>query len=380
MIVKPTPVRILLIFFYVFLSHQSGGQVHDILFCGEKIPVSSGFVAGKLMRVIKKQMRFINMSNIRSDSKKYFPLIEDYLMRTNLPQDFKYLAIVESAFNNAVSKAGAAGFWQLMPNTAREKGLMVNELVDERNNINKATYAACKVLADYYKLIYNKYGIYSWVLATAAYNFGIGNITKVISRQGTNYFEMKLNDETAAYVYKIIAIKELFEYPELYMKDFGYNVFAGKSPASPATIEDLNETDTDAFNSIIVNASNEKDSSHPADINLSDTALTTAIIPVNEESVTSRYIAASIRGKYKDFHDGDLVTIELRESLQVRNRFVRKGNTIKGPGWIIDDKVFIDLNFGRSVALCDGSSSKGVSLSALKDGVPVLLKVTNIND
>ncbi|MEP7142960.1 MAG: lytic transglycosylase domain-containing protein [Ferruginibacter sp.] len=370
--------RLLFIFLYVNLSSESKGQVHEILFCGEKIPVSSGFVAEKLMGVIKNQMRFINMSNIRNESKKYFPDIERYLKATNLPQDFKYLAIVESAFKNAVSKAGAAGFWQLMKPTAIEKGLIINDIIDERNNINKATYVACQVLADYYKMIYRKFGIYSWVLATAAYNNGIGNISKKISAQGTNYFEMNLNYETAVYVYKIIAIKELFEYPELYMKDFGYNVFAGKPPVSPTGKGGANESDTGAFNSMTVNVNKEKDSKHPAEIDLSARPGKTSIAQQdNEPPEAARYITASIKGKYKKFHDGDLVTIELQEDMQVRNQFKRKGNTLKGPGWVIDDKVLIDLNFGRSVTLYDGNSTKGVFLSSLKNNVPVLLKVTN---
>src|SRR5450432_854153 len=121
-------LHVSLVFLCVGLTCHSKGQSHEILFCGEKIPVSSGFVADKLMSVIKKQMRFINMSDIRNESKKYFPEIERYLTGTNLPQDFKYLAIVESAFKNGVSKAGAAGFWQLMTATARQKGLLINDI------------------------------------------------------------------------------------------------------------------------------------------------------------------------------------------------------------------------------------------------------------
>lgn len=378
---KSLLVKLLHVLFIACLSFQVKAQAHEILFCGEKIPVSSTFVADKLMNVIRKQIRYINLSEIRKESKKYFPLIENYLRRTNLPQDFKYLAIVESAFKNAVSKAGAAGFWQLMPTTAEEKGLTVNEFVDERNDIHKATYAACRVLAEYYKKIYKTYGIYSWVLATAAYNYGIGNMTRVINRQGTNYFQMQLNDETAAYVYKIIAVKELFEYPELYMKDFGYNVFNSK-PAS-RTFEKDEDKDTDIvdFNSITVNVSNTGDSKHPAEIDLSAKEGKIKIIPQDYEILEpAKYITAGIKGKYKNFKDGDLVTIELQENLQIKNRFLRKGTTIKGPGWIIDDKVLIDLNFGRSITLYDGNSTKGVLLSSLKNNVPVLLKVINSSE
>jgi hypothetical protein len=100
-----------------------------------------------------------------------------------------------------------------MKPTAEEYGLRVNEYIDERNDIYKSTYVACRQLADYYNGIASQFKIYSWVLTAAAYNFGIGNMSKAIRRQGTDYFQMELNNETANYVYKIIAVKELWEYP-----------------------------------------------------------------------------------------------------------------------------------------------------------------------
>lgn len=213
-------------FIVCLLISVLNSNAHDIIFCGERIPVHNDFVAQKLMNVIRYQIPNVNLPQLRKRVQANFPRVEYYLRATGLPEDLKYLAIVESGFENVTSSVGARGFWQLMPETAKELGLTVSSSLDERDNLDKSTYAACRHLAYYYLEIKKKFGIYSWVLAVAAYNFGIGNISKAIQRQGKDYFTMHLNQETALYVYKIIAVKELFEYPELYMKDFGYNVFS----------------------------------------------------------------------------------------------------------------------------------------------------------
>ena len=106
----------ILSFFFSFFSYQS--VAHDIIFCGERIPVDDQFVSNKLMNIIKKQINYVNVPSLRERVNQYMSQVEYYLNATNLPQDFKYLAIVESGFKNAVSSAGAAGFWQLMPGTA----------------------------------------------------------------------------------------------------------------------------------------------------------------------------------------------------------------------------------------------------------------------
>ncbi len=186
-----------------------GSRTHEILLCGERIPVQNDFVATRLMDAIRKQVPVVNLPRLRARANEWFPVFEKYLFKHGLPLDLKYIPIVESGFSNATSPAGAAGFWQLMPATARDLGLTVNETVDERMDIIKSTDAACRLLKSYY----NSIGV--WALTLAGYNFGIGNISKAMKKQGGNYFTMQLNPETALYVYKIIAVKELFEYPEL---------------------------------------------------------------------------------------------------------------------------------------------------------------------
>lgn len=336
---------------FLFLFGSYSLKARPIYFCGEEIPVDKDFVAEKLMNIIRKQIPTVNMPSLRYRAMQYFPYIDNYLRLAGIPTDFKYLPIVESNFQNITSRVGAQGFWQLMPAVAVEKGLVVNGAIDERNDIVKATGAAAKLLAEYYLSIFKRYKIYSWVLTAAAYNFGIGNIFKAIGNQGSDYFSMNLNPETAIYVYKIIAIKELFEYPELYMKNIGYNVF-NSNAKKITTQENYNTTD---FNSMSVKVSKTKNK------------------PI-EKPLKSVYVAAHIKGKYKNFQDGDLISIELNENLIVKGGYTSKKSIIKGTGWIIDGRIYIDLGYGHEVTLYDQNSQKGVDLSMLKKDVPVLLK------
>lgn len=360
----------------VFITPSSLKAAHEITFCGEKIPVDNNFVAEKLMDVIRKQIPNVNLPQLRKRALANFPIVEYYLRGTNLPEDFKYLAIVESGFLNQTSPAGAAGFWQLMPETARELGLTVSGYVDDRNDIHKSTLAACRVLANYYLSIRKRHHVSSWILTAAAYNFGIGSVFKSIEKQGKDYFSMKLNPETAVYVYKIIAVKELFEFPELYMKNFSYNVFRVVKPSATSADSEKLSNDNSVFKSMEVKV-NEDDGQHPDSIR--------AVEKVDNEAIKRRtgvplvrfkLVGCNIKGKYKNFEDGDVVSIQLQEDLQVKNRFVRAGNAIRGVGWIIDDRVFVDLGFSNhEVILYDSNSKQGIPLSSLKNDEPLLLKV-----
>lgn len=326
-------------------------QAHKITFCGEVIPMDNDFVANKLMNVIRKQIPNVNLPALRTRAMQYFPVVNAYLLKHNIPTDFKYLPIVESGFAILTSRVGAHGYWQLMPGTAKQYGLIMNGQFDERENIDKATQAACRLLKDYYMEIFKKQKVTSWVLTAAAYNFGIGNILKAIQSKGKDYFNMNLNPETAVYVYKIIAVKELFEYPELYMSNFGYNVFSATASSKQRVIKGADDNDA-AFRTISVDASNKKPKVKAPDV----------------------YVGAHIKGKYKNFNDGDLLAVEIDEDLKVKGGFAKKGSVIKGTGWIIDDRVFVDLGYGHNVLLYDQQMNKGIALSAIKKGEPVLLK------
>jgi membrane-bound lytic murein transglycosylase D len=353
---------------------------HEIIFCGERIPVHNNFVAEKLMNIIRRQIPTVNLRDLRKRVEENFPVVEYYLKGTRLPMDFKYLAIVESGFlSNAVSSAGARGFWQLMPETAKEWGLVVTPNYDERDDIYKSTHAACKVIASYYKQIKQKYGVASWVLTAAAYNIGIGKMSNAISRQGADYFSMTLNDETAAYVYKIIAVKELFEYPELYMNDFGYNIF--NNIAQGNTQQNNTKTDVAAFSSMQVKV-DAKEAIYPDEIVVKEQPKMKKGEMVVDEADRRQhyYLPAVIQGKYKNFEDGSLVTIKLLEDMYVKGTFNRKGNLLQGKGWIIGNRVFIDLGYGtHDVSLVDGRGQKGVALNDLKNKEGVLLKLKNNN-
>lgn len=142
---------------------------------------------------------------------RYLPRIEEILAEEGIPQDFKYLPLIESGLRNVVSPAGAVGYWQIMEATGKAYGLEINQAVDERYHLEKATRAACGYLRD------AKAELGSWPLAAAAYNRGLTGIKKEIARQkARDFFELKLNPETARYLYRLLAVKTIMENPRRY--------------------------------------------------------------------------------------------------------------------------------------------------------------------
>jgi hypothetical protein len=142
-------------------------------------------------------------------SKRWFPVIEPILQKYGIPEDFKYLCVIESYLSNVVSPAGAAGFWQFMKATAQEYGLEINKEIDMRYNVELETEAACK----YFLKAYERFG--SWTLVAAAYNAGTSRVSKFMKEQGvTSYYDMLMAEETERYVFRILAIKTIFENPE----------------------------------------------------------------------------------------------------------------------------------------------------------------------
>lgn len=184
----------------------------EIDFAGEKTPLNISDVHERFDREL-----LIN-ANLDATTKiiikranRAFPIIEPILKKNGVPDDFKYLAVIESGLVNVVSPAGAKGVWQFMPDTGRERGLEVNEIVDERYHLAKSTEAACSYLLSAYK----KFG--SWTLAAASYNGGVSGVNKQITFQGvTNYYDLLLTDETARYVFRILALKEIMQHPDRY--------------------------------------------------------------------------------------------------------------------------------------------------------------------
>jgi membrane-bound lytic murein transglycosylase D len=181
-------------------------------FAEETLPVGDSKVEHKMKKVLKTFNHKTTQTNrLQRKAAEWFPVIEPILASYGIPNDFKYMPLVESGLASGVSPKGAAGFWQFMPGTARTYGLQVNARVDERKNLKKSTVAACKYLKELY-------GIFdSWTLVAAAFNVGDNHMKRQINRQNQdNYFKMKLNKETGKYVYKLISMKQIVENPERY--------------------------------------------------------------------------------------------------------------------------------------------------------------------
>lgn len=142
---------------------------------------------------------------------RWFPVIGPILKENGVPEDFKYLALIESGLANVVSPAGATGFWQLMEGAAKDNGLEVDEDVDERYHVEKSTQAAC----DYLKQAKERFG--SWTLAAASYNMGMHGLkTQMENQKASNYYNLLLNEETGRYVFRILAAKEILNNPKKY--------------------------------------------------------------------------------------------------------------------------------------------------------------------
>lgn len=181
-------------------------------FAGEEVPLHLLDAKEKLDRELlvntywqSQTMLLIKRSN------RWFPVIEPILKQNNVPEDFKYLALIESGLTQVVSPVGATGVWQLMKDAAKERGLEVNREVDERYHVEKSTQAAC----DYLNEAKEKFG--SWTLAAASYNMGITGVSKQLDRQiATNYYDLVLNEETSRYMFRILAAKLILSDPRSY--------------------------------------------------------------------------------------------------------------------------------------------------------------------
>ncbi|PRY86003.1 lytic transglycosylase domain-containing protein [Mongoliibacter ruber] len=188
----------------------------SITFAEEAVPLHINDVRERFEREIYVNAYWqSNMILLMKRSYKYLPTIEKILHEQGIPDDFKYLAMAESGLMNVVSPAGARGFWQFMPATAKEHNLEVSDEVDERYHLEKSTLATCK----YLKSSFAKFG--NWTAVAASYNMGITGFGKRLQEQKqANYYDLLLNDETSRYLFRILAFKEIFENPEKY----GFNL------------------------------------------------------------------------------------------------------------------------------------------------------------
>ena len=185
---------------------------NNLNFCEEYVPINSSDIRERFDRELLVNTYWqSNMMLLIKRANKWFPMIEKILNEEGLPDDFKYLAVIESGLQNSRSPRGAKGFWQLMPSTAKEFGLEVNSNVDERYHVEKSTRVACQ----YLKKAKNKFG--NWTLAAAAFNRGIHGIEKELLKQKVkSYYDLLLNDETKRYIFRILAVKIIMSNPKKY--------------------------------------------------------------------------------------------------------------------------------------------------------------------
>jgi len=211
----------------------------SIDFAGEQTPLQISDVRERLDRELLINANLHSTTTlIIKRANRVFPVIEPILEKYGVPDDFKYLAVIESGLTNATSSAGARGVWQFMTDTAKEKGMEVNDYVDERYHLEKSTEAACKYLL----AAKEKFG--SWTLAAASYNGGMNGVNKrVEEQQVSNYYDLALTEETSRYVFRILALKEIMKSPtkygfNIYQSDL-YSTIPTKKVEVDSTINDL---------------------------------------------------------------------------------------------------------------------------------------------
>jgi membrane-bound lytic murein transglycosylase D len=198
--------------YYVFALNTP----KNLTFAGEKVPVDQFDVRERMDRELLLNTYWQSQTMLyHKRANRWFPVIIPILKRNGIPDDFKYLALAESGFTHLTSPAGAVGYWQFLEATAKSYGLEINDEVDERYNVEKATEAACK----YFKESYSLLG--SWALVAASYNMGIGGIRKQIEKQKVkSYYDLLLNEETFRYLFRILALKEIISKPKAYGYQF----------------------------------------------------------------------------------------------------------------------------------------------------------------
>ena len=184
-------------------------------FCGEPVPLKDQNIRERFDKELLSNTYYqSNTLLYMKRANRWFPVIEPILKKHGIPEDFKYLPLVESNLTNVISPAGATGYWQLMKTTAKSFDLEVNEQIDERYDMILSANAACR----YLKIAYKEFG--SWTLAAAAYNMGIEGIKRQLKKQKTNdYYDLLLNSETSRYLFRLLAIKEIVSNP----KKYGYH-------------------------------------------------------------------------------------------------------------------------------------------------------------
>jgi len=180
----------------------------QISFADEKVPVDRWDVKEKFdkefLQIYYSPGAILYLIKLAN---RNFPIISERLKANGVPDDFKYLCIAESNMQSwAVSGSGAVGYWQFLQGTGSGYGLEISSQVDQRQDLEKATDAACK----YFKSAYAKFG--NWTAAAASYNCGVGGYNAQATFQRTNnYYDLQLPEETNKYIFRILTFKYLLE-------------------------------------------------------------------------------------------------------------------------------------------------------------------------
>ncbi|WP_026838266.1 lytic transglycosylase domain-containing protein [Gillisia sp. JM1] len=187
----------------------------NLNFAGEPVPIDNPDIYERMDRELLVNTYWqSNALLLIKRANKYFPVIEPILAEYGVPNDFKYLAVIESGLTQAVSPAQAVGFWQILEGTGKDFKLEINDNVDERYHIEKSTRVAC----EYLKKSKERFG--TWTMAAAAYNAGNTGVLRQLERQDVSkYYDLLLGEETGRYVFRILALKEIMSNP----KKYGFN-------------------------------------------------------------------------------------------------------------------------------------------------------------
>ena len=202
-------------------------------FAGERMPLENPDILERMDRELLVNTYWQSNGLLMfKRAQKYFPIIEPILAKHGVPDDIKYLAVIESGLTNASSPAGAKGVWQILKGTGREFGLEVNTNIDERYNLVKATEVACEYLKK------SKERLGSWTLAAAAYNAGNTGMSRRLDEQKVNtYYDLLLGEETGRYVFRIVALKEILKNPQKYGFNFRDKDLYNKIPTYTVAVD-----------------------------------------------------------------------------------------------------------------------------------------------
>lgn len=209
----------------------------SLRFVGKELPVDNE----RVERAISRHLRTLSYRNTRThrmhrQAANALPKVAAILKAQGIPEDFKYVPMVESGLVSGTSShRGASGYWQFMPATARSFGLRVDEEVDERQDLEKSTRAAAK----YLKALHREFG--DWTLVAAAFNVGEGRLQRAMKAQGhDDYFQLRINKETDAYVYKLVSMKAIIEDPDQHGYARGRAIMAQAQPETAAAEPTVN--------------------------------------------------------------------------------------------------------------------------------------------